>query len=173
VIHDSDLLDQLVTLIQSRQWSSYAVCSVQRVWSAAIELDEIRPDSIAVQVWTDQQSHTRRNRSGPWSLRVEVGIVFWAKLTSATREEIDRVMQSFDKLLISDESGLGGELFDIVPVSVDRSGETEQATFVREPEMTWTVRPNRERLQRLQPQGEADRYSGLLQAQVLIPYMRY
>lgn len=172
MIHDSDLVDQLVTLIESRHWSEAQVSSVTRVWSPAIELDEIRPGAIAVQLWPDQQSHTRRARSGNWSLQVEVGIVFWAKLSSAARAEIDSLMRALDTLLVSGETGLGGELFDVVTVTSDRSGATETATFVREGQMTWVIRPNRERLQRLTPEGETDRYSGLLQAQALLTYHR-
>jgi hypothetical protein len=172
MIHDSDLVDQLVTLIGSRQWAEAQVSSVTRVWSPAIELDEIRPGAIAVQLWPDQQSHSRRARSGPWSLQVEVGVVFWAKLTSATRAEVDGLMRAFDTLLVSNETGLGGQLFDVVDVMSSRFGLLETVTFTREGQMTWVIRPNRERLQRLTPEGETDRYSGLLQAQALLTYHR-
>jgi hypothetical protein len=169
MLHDTDLIDRLVTLIGSAEWSSTTVSSVKRVWNGQIAEEEIAAGSIAVQLWPDQQRHRRITRAGIWSLEVDVGIVFWSRMVNATLAEIDLAMHAYDGLLIGPAIGLGSELLDVVEVTVN----DEVATFCREGEIGWPVRPNLERLQRLKPVAGVEKYTGLLQAQALLSYTRH
>jgi hypothetical protein len=103
---------------------------------------------------------------------VEVGVLFALRLSQKSMAEVDAAMQSFDALLISEASGMGGETFDVLSVSSMRSGTVETATFCREKELLWTLRPNPELLQRIQPDGEQEQYAGLLHCQALMTYNR-
>lgn len=170
MIYDTDLIDHLVALIQAATWSQ-SVADVRRVWGGDVAASEIPEGRVICQLWPDEQRHNRSMRSGPWSLTVDVGLMFAMRLASRSMAEVDAALHSFDELLVSEE-GLGGELFDVVEVSSERIGTTETATFVRANQMLWPIRPNPERLQRAQPDGDQEQYAGLLHCKEVMTYTR-
>lgn len=171
MIHDTDLIDALVTQIQAASWTD-AVADVRRVWGGDVQRSEIPVGRVICQLWPESQSHTRINKGAPWSLTVGVGVMFATQLAQQSMSEVDVAMHSFDELL-SQTDGLGQSQFDLVEVSALRGGLTERATFVRHPEITWLLRPNLEGLQRMQPDGSQEQYTGLLHCQATMTYTRH
>lgn len=173
MIYDTDLVDTLVTLIQSRSWSPQAkVADVRRVWNGEVFAEDLPPNEIVVQLWPDDQRNNRLAAASPWSARIDVGICFWTKVDSLTIAEVDQIMHTIDDLVLSSKPTLGRHLFDEVPVAAtDQSSDL--MTFVRQNEIGWPVRPNRERLQRQRPDDEMgiERYAGIIQVQALLTYV--
>lgn len=174
MIHDTDLLDQLATLIRASSWNDPSlVADVRRVWGGDVHADQVQPGLVLVQLWPQSQRHTRRERSGPYGLSVSLSIGFYFQVSSQSIQEVDAALQSFDRLLVGEESGLGRELLDIVTVSKGTGDAAESLQFVRDPEVTWSVRPDRGALQRMQPDGDREQYTGLCQSQAEMTYVSY
>lgn len=173
MIHDTDLIDVLVARLKTSHWAAQQVGDIRRVWGGDVHADQVKPGQLLVQLWPQGQTHERPQRAGRWALTVSLSIGFYFRVSSQTMQEVDAALQSFDRLLVSDEEGLGGDLLDAVVVTKSTATETESLTFVREPQITWSVRPDRERLQRIQPDGDREAYSGLCQSQAEMTYRGY
>lgn len=170
MIHDTDLLDKLVTLIKAAPWiDSSKVADVRRVWGGDVHLQSIPAGQILVQLWPQSQKHSRAGRAGPYSPTISLSVGFYFRVASQTMPEVDAALQSFDRLLVSEEDGLGRDLLDIVTVTTD----SESMQFIRDPSVTWTLRPDRDLLQRIQPDGDVERYSGVCQSQAELVYSAF
>lgn len=165
MIHDVDLIESLVAQIKAAAWvPSDLTADVRRVWCGDLHLDQLRDRLLVVQLWPqDGQKHERRARAGEWSLVVNVSVGFYLRVTSISIGEVDAVMRSIDELAVS-------EFWDTV--LVQSSDKTEAAYFCREPSVTWSLRPNREQLQRVVGDGSEEQYTGIIQTQLDMAYRR-
>lgn len=167
MIHDTDLLNGLVARIKAADWiDSSKIADVRRVWGGDVHLSVIPAGQILVQLWPQSQVHNRRERAGAWSPTISLSIGFYFRVESQTIAEVDAALKSFDGLLVGPDSN---DLLDVIDVT--RDGET--VTFVREPQVTWSVRPDRERLQRMVPSNDQEQYTGICQCQAEMTYSGY
>jgi len=165
VIHDIDLIEMLVAQIKAVQWvPSDLTADVRRVWGGDVHTDQLTDRLIVVQLWPqDGQKHERRARAGEWSSIVNVSVGFCSRVTSISQQEVDSLLCAIDDLAVQ-------EWWD--QVLVRSSDGTDSAWFCREPSFTWSVRPNREQLQRSLPDGDREHYTGIIQTQVDMTYRR-
>ena len=164
MIHDTDLIDGLVTLIKSSGWcDSSKVADVRRVWGGDVHESSVPVGQILVQLWPQTQQHDRIERAGPWNPTITLSVGFYFRVSSQTMQEVDAALQSYDELLVGESSR---ELLDVIQIT---KGD-DSLEFVRQSPVTWTVRPDRDRLQRIQPDGEVEKYTGLCQCQVELTY---
>jgi hypothetical protein len=163
VIHDVDLIESLVAQIKAAAWvPSDLTADVRRVWGGDVHQSQLLDRLLVVQLWPqDGHKHERRARAGDWSLAVNVSIGFYLRVSSISIGEVDAVMRALDELAVA-------EWWNVV--LVESADKTESAYFCREPSVTWPVRPNREQLQRAVPDGDAEQYTGVIQAQLDMTY---
>lgn len=165
MIHDVDLIESLVAQLKAAAWvPSDLTADVRRVWGGDVHMDQLKDRLLLVQLWPqDGAKHERRARAGEWSLLANVSVGFYLRVSSISIGEVDAVMRALDELAVA-------EWWDVV--LVNSTDKTEAAYFCREPSVTWSVRPNREQLQRAVPGGDAEQYTGVIQAQVDMVYRR-
>lgn len=171
MIHDVDLIDVLVSRIEAAaKWAPEGVASVVvRVWGGDVHADAVKPNELLVQLWPQQQTHTKTSRGGTWDLSLTVSIGFYFRCSSQQISEVDERLQAFDRLLVSEEPGLGSDLLDVVDVS--KADATE--TFIRGPEISWPIRPDPRLLQRMAPKDSVEGYTGLVASQANMTYTRH
>lgn len=169
MIHDVDLIEVLVSRIQAAEWAPEGVASeVVRVWGGDVFADAVKPNELLVQLWPQQQTHTKTSRGGTWDLSLTVSIGFYFRCSSQRISEVDERLQAFDRLLVGEKPGLGSDLLDVVGVT--QGDETD--TFVRGPEISWPIRPDVRLLQRMAPKDGVEGYTGLVASQANMTYVR-
>lgn len=165
MIHDTDLIDVLVTQLQAGKWlPGDLTADIRRVWGGDVHASQLIERRLLVQLWPqDGQKQDRLARAGAWSLSVMVSVGFYLRVSSQTMAEVDSLMHALDELVVA-------EWWNVLNVqSLDKS-ETE--LFCRESSLTWSLRPSRDSLQRLAPEDDQERYSGTVQAQCDMAYRR-
>ena len=165
MMHDVDLISGLVAQLKAAAWvPSDLTADVRRVWGGDVHMGQLADRLLLVQLWPqDGQKHERRARAGEWSLAVNVSVGFYLRVSSVSIGEVDAVLKAIDELVVAEWWNA---------VLVQSADKTELAYFCREPSVTWSVRPDREQLQRAVPDGDAEQYTGIIQTQVDMTFQR-
>ncbi len=165
MLHDTDLIDDLVARLKQGGWlPGDLTADVRRVWGGDVHEGQLVDRRLLVQLWPqDGQKHERRARAGDWSLSVSVSVGFYLRVSSQSMAEVDSLMHALDELVVAEWWNLR---------QVESLDKSESELFAREPSLTWSVRPSREALQRLVPEGDQERYTGIIQAQCDMAWRR-
>ena len=104
MIHDTDLLDVLVTQLQAGKWlPGDLTADIRRVWGGDVHASQLIERRLLVQLWPqDGQKHDRRARAGAWSLGVMVSVGFYLRVSSQTMAEVDSLMHALDELVVAE-----------------------------------------------------------------------